>query len=932
MADMELFWKVEDQIARLVELISREDPKLGEAPLRRDVRSLGRLLGTVIREQAGEETFIAEEELRHLAIRHRSLCDEQEDCGLDAPGERELQEQAVRIVGGMPVLKAYQIVKAFSTFFELTNLAETNHRKRRQRAARLAGRGEDKPGSLRGTLLRMRREGVTADEVLRLLGEVQVIPVFTAHPTDVARRVVHFKQRRIARELELLDRLPLTDNEALQGQLAVLAEITALWQTDEVRRRKPTVLDEIKMGLDHYPDSLILPIHEFYDDMAAAFREVYGIDLEPSMLPQVVRFGSWIGGDRDGNPYVTAKSTGEALQKARETILSSYLASVEELRRLLTPSLCRIPVSAGLNQSVGRYRESLVASDMDNEAIPECEQYRRMSGYIFHRLRRTLDEPASADAYPDAAGFEKDLMVIRESLAENGGVRLARELIDPVLLRVRTFGFHLHAVDIRQHAGVHDDAVAELALLGGAGSAEAAVLPATPGGATTELLDTLRNLAALKRRYPAEAIRSYVISGASRVQDTLSLVWLLELSGVRVAGDGGADPGVMPVPLFESIEDLRRAPEICRTLWSLPKYAPYLDSWGRRQEVMLGYSDSNKDGGMLTSLWEIHKAHRELHRAAADCGVKLVLFHGRGGTVGRGGGPTHRAILAQPAGAFNGTLKMTEQGEVINWKYSEASLAQRNLELMVAASLEAVVRPGRQGSPPESGWESALEEMSESAYAFYRERIADNPDILPYFEQATPVQEFELARIGSRPSRRGTARDLSDLRAIPWGFGWMQSRHVIPGWFGVGFALEGFVAKGEEQRTLVQEMMRRFPFFYDLIRNVELALTKVDLPLARLYSELVPDRELRERVFSQVLEEYQRTRRMVLFVTGQSRLLENNPSLARSLRLRTPYVDPLSLIQIELLRRKRSGGGGEELDYVLAATISGIAAGLRNTG
>ena len=932
MADMELFWKVEDQVARLVELISREDPKLREAPLRRDVRSLGRLLGTVIREQAGEETFVAEEELRHLAIRHRGLCDEQEDCALDAPGERELQEQAVRIVGAMPVLKAYQIVKAFSTFFELTNLAETNHRKRRQRAARLAGRGEDKPGSLRGTLLRMQKEGVTAEEVLRCLGEVQVIPVFTAHPTDVARRVVHFKQRRIATELELLDRLPLTDNEALQGQLAVLAEITALWQTDEVRRRKPTVLDEIKMGLDHYPDSLIAPIHELYEDMAAAFREVYGTDLEPALLPQVVRFGSWIGGDRDGNPYVTAKSTGEALQKAREAILTSYVASVEELRRLLTPSRCRIPAGAGLEAGVGRYRESLAVSDLDNEAIPDCEQYRRMSGYMCHRLRRSLQEPGSAEAYPDAAAFEKDLLVMRESLAENGGVRLARELIDPVLLRVRTFGFHLHAIDIRQHAGVHDRAVAELALLGGTGSADSAVLPATPGPATTELLDTLRNLAALKRRYPPEATRSYVISGASRVQDTLSLVWLLELCGVRVAGDGGADPGVMPVPLFESIEDLRGAPEICRTLWTLPEYARYLDSWGRRQEVMLGYSDSNKDGGMLTSLWEIHKAHRELHRVAAECGVKLVLFHGRGGTVGRGGGPTHRAIVAQPAGAFNGTLKMTEQGEVINWKYSEASLALRNLELMVAASLEAVVRPGRPGSLPDSRWETALEEMSEAAYAFYRERIADNPDILPYFEQATPVQEFELARIGSRPSRRGAARDLSDLRAIPWGFGWMQSRHVIPGWFGVGFALERFFAKGEGQLTLVQEMMRRFPFFYDLIRNVELALTKVDLPLARLYSELVPDRELRERVFSLVLEEYQRTRRMVLSVTRQSRLLENNPSLARSLRLRTPYVDPLSLIQIELLRRKRSGGGGEELDYVLAATISGIAAGLRNTG
>jgi len=335
---------------------------------------------------------------------------------------------------------------------------------------------------------------------------------------------------------------------------------------------------------------------------------------------------------------------------------------------------------------------------------------------------------------------------------------------------------------------------------------------------------------------------------------------------------------------------------------------------------------------MLTSSWELFKTHRELHRVAADCGVKLVLFHGRGGTVGRGGGPTHRAIVAQPIDAFSGSLKITEQGEVINWKYSEASLAQRNLELMVAASLEALTRPGLAESTPDDRWEQALEEMAADAYTFYRQHIAENPDIIPYFEQATPVLEFELAKIGSRPARRGATRDLSDLRAIPWGFGWMQSRHVIPGWFGVGHALERFAAKGPESMALLADMMQRFPFFSDLIRNVELALTKVDLPLARLYANLVPDRELRQRVFTMVVEEYRRTHRILLKITAQSRLLENNPPLARSISLRNPYVDPLSLIQIELLRRKRGGDDSEELNYVLAATISGISAGLRNTG
>ncbi|RNC65255.1 MAG: phosphoenolpyruvate carboxylase, partial [Desulfuromonadales bacterium] len=454
-----------------------------------------------------------------------------------------------------------------------------------------------------------------------------------------------------------------------------------------------------------------------------------------------------------------------------------------------------------------------------------------------------------------------------------------------------------------------------------------------PSAETTELLDTLRAVAKLKRRYSPKSIRSYVISGAASARDTLSLIWLMELCGVRVAASpDGKDPGVMPVPLFESIEDLRNAPTICHSLWCSAEYAPFLDSWGRRQEVMLGYSDSNKDGGMFTSTWEIYKAHRDLQRVAQECGVRLRLFHGRGGTVGRGGGPTHRAIIAQPADGFSGSLKITEQGEVINWKYSDPSLAKRNLELMVAASLETLARTGLVETRPDPAWEEALEEMSGSAFAFYRERITGNPDILPYFEQATPVLELEHAKIGSRPARRSRSRDLSELRAIPWGFGWMQSRHVIPGWFGVGHALDRFAAKDKVNVELLTSMMRRFPFFFDLIRNVELALTKVDLPLARLYASLVPDVALRERVFTMVVEEFHRTRRMVLAVTGQSRLLEKNPALSGSIRLRNPYIDPLSMIQIELLRRKRRGEESEELNYVLAATINGIAAGLRNTG
>jgi phosphoenolpyruvate carboxylase len=510
---------------------------------------------------------------------------------------------------------------------------------------------------------------------------------------------------------------------------------------------------------------------------------------------------------------------------------------------------------------------------------------------------------------------------------------LARYYLDPLLRIVETFGFHLHALDIRQHARVHARAVAELAAGKVSNAAGRVMLAELPSLETNELLDTLRTVAELKRRYPPEAIRSYVISGAEKVEDIMSLIWLMELCGVKVAASAdGRDPGVMPVPLFESIDTLINADTVCRALWSASAYQPFLDSWGRRQEVMLGYSDSNKDGGMLTSSWEIYRAHRALHQAAAAAGVKLRLFHGRGGTVGRGGGLTYRAITAQPPGAFVGSIKITEQGEVINWKYAEAVLAERNLELMVAASLYALVRPGHRESGAETAWEEAMVEMSSDAFLFYRERIADNPDILPYFEQATPVLEFELAKIGSRPDRRRASSALSDLRAIPWGFGWMQSRHVIPGWFGVGFALERFAAGRPERELLLTTMARDFPFFYDLLRNVELALAKVDLSIARLYAGLVPESALRDRVFGMIVEEYRRTLRTVLKALGQTRLLENNPTLAQSLRLRNPYVDPLSLIQVELLRRKRAGEESEDLDYVLAATINGISAGLRNTG
>jgi phosphoenolpyruvate carboxylase len=920
------FWRAASQQERLDEITTADDT-LKEGPLRRDVRSLGRLLGTVIREQAGDEIFRIEEELRKLAIRHRQLNRGQGETCLDFPGEQELSDHAREIVGKLSVADAGQIVKAFATYFELVNLAETNHRKRRQRAHRIS-QEPDKPGTIRGTIKRLREAGIDAEQVLEMLARIEIVPVFTAHPTDVARRVVHFKQRRIASELELLDRLPLADSEALRAQDSILAEITALWQTDEVRRRKPTVLDEIKMGLDHYPDSLMAPLPTLYSDIAAAFSTVFDTETEPTALPTMVRFGSWIGGDRDGNPFVTPEATRDALEHARQTILASYIASLEELRRLLTPSNCRISIPKDISVAVQRYELIFGPHEQETETLPDCEQYRCLAGFMLHRMRVTLHGGDSGKRYDTAGEFRDDLQLIRVCLAESGAERLSRLLVDPLIRKVDTFGFHLHTLDIRQHAQVHEHAVRELAAADQAEGLD----QARPSAATVSLIDTLKSLASIKREFPGEAIRSYVISGASSSRDIYSLIRLMELSGISVRGDDRADPGIMPVPLFESIEDLRNAPGICRELWQSVGYKPYLDSWGRLQEVMLGYSDSNKDGGMLTSSWEIYKAHRELHRAAEECGVRLRLFHGRGGTVGRGGGPTHRAIISRPPGAFSGSVKMTEQGEVITWKYSDPALAERTLELMVAASLDALARPLVSGTAQNTAWEETVERLSRESFDYYREMIVENPDIITYFEQATPVLEFDLAKIGSRPARRSVGKGLADLRAIPWGFGWMQSRHVIPGWFGIGHSFERFVEREPGNLEVLRDMMRNFPFFFDMIRNIELAISKVDLPLARLYAGLVSDDALRERVFSLIAAEYQRARGMILLITGQERLLEKHPAIARSVRLRNPYVDVLSLIQIELLRRKRSGIVERDIDYVLAGTISGIAAGLRNTG
>ena len=923
----EPLWGARDQAARLAELTATTDDRIKEHPLRRDVRSLGILLGRVLVEQAGEPVFEKVEQLRRLLIQAR--VNSLGPAGADLHNGE--MKQARAIIEGLSVQEAYWITKAFAIYFELTNLAETNHRKRRRRAGKLHPDQAPLPGSFRGTLLRMRKAGISAEEALEWLRRVTVLPVFTAHPTEVARRTVLQKRRRIARLLEWLDRLPLSPSDALTLENAIAAEVTALCQTDEVRVQKPLVTDEIRMGLDHYPMSIFESLPRIYLEMRDSFRDVYNLELSVDEVPEVIFFGSWIGGDRDGHPFVTTESTREALERARNTILAHYIAELERITEQLSSSYKRVGVSQEFRQKLEEYTAHVGEEPARLARISETELYRRFLSALIVKLRHTGSPEVRG--YVSASEFERDLKVVRSSLDQNQGQRLARALLDPLLRKVRTFGFHLATLDIRQHAKAHRQALnASLAAAsaGGATQNSGPAVPAT-GEIVRSTLEVFRHIPEWKKVFPACCIRNYVISGAESEDDVYAVLELAKAAGVQVAASSN-NPGLMPVPLFESIQALRNSAAIMDRVWSNPEYRRLVDSWSGWQEVMIGYSDSNKDGGMLTSIWELYKAHQALHETARRHGIKLRLFHGRGGTVGRGGGPTHHAILAQPPGAFSGSIRITEQGEVLNWKYADPVLAEWNLEIMIAACLEALTRPNGPRPGSDAPWTNVMEALSTEAFTCYRTHIADNPDVLEYFEQATPVNELEHAQIGSRPTRRSQSRKLDDLRAIPWVFGWMQSRHALPAWFGVGHALDRYASAKPGNEQQLQNMMASFPLFSDLIRNVELAMAKADLSIARLYASLVNDGDLRERVWSMIVDEFDRTRRVLLLVKQQERLLDKNPVLSRSIRLRNPYVDAMSLIQVQLLRRKHEGDNSADLNYALGATINGIAAGLHNTG
>ena len=704
---MPSLWTPTDWPQRLAEL-QAPTGELKEAPLRRDVRSLGMLLGEVLREQAGDSLYDAVEALRRTAIARREAEAQQNQSANAASATAHLQ-QALDRVRTLDLPAAYQLTRAFGFYFELINLAETNHRKRRRLSHQLnenaSSTGNVQRGDLRGTLRRLREAGIPADQAYALLRRICVSPVFTAHPTEVARRSVMFKRRRISDLLEQLDRIPVPEPQLEALERDLIAEITAIWQTDDVRSARPTVRDEIRMALDYYESSLFDTLPVLYGEVASALAAEYPTEKATILvtnicdLPLLIRFGSWIGGDRDGNPFVTPQATREALAMAHSLLLTHYRRRLQNIFEQLASSTQQVPVSAELVALLERYLSQLRTAGQNalEERFPH-ESVRLLIACIMMRLGATPQSAVPVPAnpaltpYTRAADLLSDLTILRNSLVEHSGHRLAEMLIDPLLMEVRTYGLHLQTLDIRQHARVHAAAIDEISAWQSAKSAQSLALPPALTEQTAEVLDTFRTIAELKQTYAPESIRQYVISGATSAEDVLHVLWLARLGGVRVEATKD-DPGLQPVPLFESIEDLQNAPAIMRKLWTSDAYASLLKSWNGQQEVMLGYSDSNKDGGMITSTWEIYKAHRALHEVARECNVNLRLFHGRGGTVGRGGGPTHRAIFAQPMDSFTGELRITEQGEVLNWKYSDVILAERNLELMIAASLDALARP-----------------------------------------------------------------------------------------------------------------------------------------------------------------------------------------------------------------------------------------------
>ena len=921
-------------------------------PLMEDIRLLGRILGDVIREQEGKEAFELIERVRQLSVAYRLK--------KDASAGRVLD----RLLKNLSADQTVSVIRAFSYFSHLANIAEDRHHVRRRQHHELQGHQQE--GSLALTFERLHRADIRAADVAQTLAHAYISPVLTAHPTEVQRKSILDAERAIAELVSERDDLHgergRRDNEALMR-----ARITQLWQTRMLRYTKLTVADEIENALSYYQSTFLREIPRLY-------REIEE-HLTGFAVPSFLRMGQWIGGDRDGNPNVTADTLRMALARQSEVALRFYLTEVHALGAELSIS----QMLAGVTPAM----QALASASPDRNPHREDEPYRRALVGVYAKLAATLHALTGTDAlrhavspqdpYLDPAGFLADLAVIEASLQSHHAQALVAPRLAPLIRAVQVFGFHLATVDLRQSSDKHEAVLAELLrvarlhpdypsldeaarrclLLGLLNDARPLRVH---GAAYSELaqgeLAIFETAREMLTRYGREALRHCIISHTESVSDLLELLLLQKECGLMTGTlDDGGLSALIVVPLFETIGDLRQAEPIMREFYALPGITDLVKRGGGEQDIMLGYSDSNKDGGFFTSNWELYRAELALVglfgplRQPADggSGITLRLFHGRGGTVGRGGGPSYQAILSQPPGTVNGQIRLTEPGEVIGSKYANPEIGRRNLETLVAATLEATLLHGQTAGGGKAGAPKAFLDaaaaISDASFAAYRKLVYETPGFTDYFFAATPIREIAELNIGSRPASRKASRAIEDLRAIPWGFSWGQCRVALPGWCGFGSAIEDFLGTedGRPARlALLQKMHKQWPFFRTLLSNLDMVLAKSDLRIAARYVELVEDKRLAKRIFAAIRDEWDRTHQTLSLITGEAERLQSNPALARSIEHRFPYLDPLNHLQVELMRRYRGRKEGdpanERLQRGIHLSINGVAAGLRNTG
>jgi len=911
-------------------------------PLVEDIRLLGRILGDVIREQEGKDAFELIERVRKLSVSYRLKSDAQAGRALD------------RLLKNLSGDQTVSVIRAFSYFSHLANIAEDRHHVRRRDHHERQGHLQE--GSLAMSLERLADAGIRAADIAKTLAHAYISPVLTAHPTEVQRKSILDAERAIAGLVQKRETLP-TERDRADNEALIRARVTQLWQTRMLRTAKLTVSDEIENALSYYHTTFLRQIPRLYREVESALP---GHGIAPFF-----RMGNWIGGDRDGNPFVTADTLRMALARQSETVLRFYLTEVHELGAELSISQTLAPVTPQMR--------ALAQASPDQNPHREDEPYRRALIGVYARLAATLRELTGTEAlrhavapqnpYEASEQFLADLRVIEASLVSHHAEALAHTRLRPLMRAVQVFGFHLATVDLRQSSDKHEAVVAELLKVARIESDYSALPETGRRELLVRLLDDARPLRVrsanysehaqgelaifdaaptLLQRYGRNALRHYIISHTEDVSDLLEVLLLLKEAGLmRGTLDDRAETDLIVVPLFETIGDLRNAAPIMRDYYALPGIAEMMKRSGCEQDIMLGYSDSNKDGGTFTSSWELYRAEIALVELFAQLGrehgLTLRMFHGRGGTVGRGGGPSYQAILAQPPGTVNGQIRLTEQGEVIASKYAHPEIGLRNLETLVAATLEAtLLHPTK--SAPRAFIESA-EAISAASCAAYRKLVYETPGFTDYFFSATPIREIAELNIGSRPASRKATRAIEDLRAIPWGFSWGQCRVALPGWCGFGSAIEQHLADPKtrkERLALLQRMHRQWPFFRALMSNLDMVIAKSDLGIAARYVELVEDKRLGKRIFSLIKAEWQRTDDALSLITGEKQRLASNPSLARSIEHRFPYLDPLNHLQVELMRRYRqrrdSDPGMDRVRRGIHLSINGVAAGLRNTG